>query len=362
MKLLIVINSLILAGAEVLVSQLAPLLQASGINVSILVLKTLDGPLEHALRQEHIPILSTHYDRIYSALQVRELHRQFARFDIVHTHLFPSQLWAALGRPTGSRHPILITTEHNTDNNRRRWWLRPLDRFMYSRYDHVVCNSQATLAALQQWVPRLNVEMSVIANGISLQPIANAKGLAKQDLIGRGDVPLLLSVARLQPQKDHATLLRALASLKEPAHLVLVGEGELKPELQSLAVRLGIQQRVHFLGRREDVRELLKSADIFVHATHSDGFCLAALEAMAAELPVVATRVPGLTEVVGSAGLLVSPRDPSAFAAAISALLASPERRHELAQAGLERAQNFTIEATAAAYAQLYRQCSTMLD
>ena len=289
MKLLIVINSLVLAGAEVLVSELAPLLQESGIDVSILALQRLNSPLERTLNEKGMPLRFTRSGRIYSALQVRDLRQEFAKFDIVHTHLFPAQLWAALARRirSASRRPILLTTEHNTDNNRRRWWLRPLDRFMYSRYDHIICNSGATLRALEQWLPGLKVGMSVIPNGISLQRLTEAKPIAKHDLISphHEATPILISVARFQPQKDHATLLRALANVQSAAHLVLVGDGQLKSALESLAQQLGIRERVHFLGRRADVPELLKSADIFVHATHSDGFCLAALEAMAAGLP-----------------------------------------------------------------------------
>lgn len=353
MKLLIVINSLILAGAEVLVSELTPLLSKAGIDTSVLVLKKLDSPLERVIEQSGIPLLTTRPDSIYSPLQISHLRHLLHDFDIVHTHLFPAQLWTVAAGTRGG--PVLITTEHNTENNRRKRWLHPMDRFIYSHFDHIVCNSQATRARLQEWVPEVKTEMSVIPNGISLQRLAQARPIPKKELIGHEGLPLLISVARLQPQKDHATLLRALARIEQPAHLLLVGDGELKPALEKLAGDLGIRERVHFLGRRPDVPELLRSADLFVHSTHSDGFCIAALEAMAAGLPVVASRVPGLADVIGEAGVLIPPQDPQALATAISSLLSSPKKSVALSQAGLRRAQDFTIERTASDYIDLYR-------
>src|SRR5579859_1374286 len=352
MKLLIVINSLILAGAEMLVSEIAPLLQQRGITVSVLVLKRLEGPLENILGQSTVPVIFSGSNRIYSPSQIWEMRSRFSVVAVAQTHKFPAQLWTAAAR-FGSRQPLLITTEHNTENNRRKPWLRPLDTFIYSRFDHIVCNSEATRSRLQEWVPAVKTGMSVIPNGISLQRLAEASPLNRQELIGRDDVPLLISVARLQPQKDHVTLLRAVA-MTGTAHLILVGEGELRPGLEKLAAEMGIRERVHFLGRRADVPALLKTCDAFVHSTHSDGFCIAALEAMAAGLPVVATRVPGLAEVVGDAGVLVPEQDPGALSGAISAVLGSSERRRELSLAGSERARRFTIEATASAYAELY--------
>jgi len=359
MKLLIVINSLILAGAEVLVSELAPLLKQNGLDVSVLVLRRLASPLEAVIERNGVPLLTTQSDRIYSPRQSCQLSTRFRDFDIVHAHLFPAQLWTAAARSRSARAPILITTEHNTENNRRRAWLRPVDRFIYSRFDHIVCNSQATRTRLHEWVPAVRTEMSVVPNGISLQRLAQARPIPKKDLIQREDVPLLISVARFEPQKDHSTLLRALARIGAPAHLLLVGDGELKPALERLATELGIRERIHFLGRRADVPDLLRSADVFVHSTHSDGFCIAALEAMAAGLPVIATRVPGLADVVGGAGMLVPPQDPEAFGSAISSLLASGEQRAALSRAALRRAQDFTIEATAAAYIDLYTRLSS---
>jgi glycosyltransferase involved in cell wall biosynthesis len=172
-------------------------------------------------------------------------------------------------------------------------------------------------------------------------------------LMGGQGRPVAIFVARLQPQKDHATLLHAVARLAD-LQLVLVGEGELRSQLERLARWLGIANRVYFLGHRSNVAELLKMADLYVHATHSDGFGIAALEAMAAGLPVIASNVPGLAEVVGTAGILVPPRDAEALARAMQRVLADPILRARLAESSTVRASAFDISQTVTKHLELY--------
>jgi glycosyltransferase involved in cell wall biosynthesis len=355
-KLLIVINSLILAGAEVLVADLAPLLEERGIDVTFYLLKKLHGPLEARLHQRKTDFLENHSNRIYSPAHVFELRPRLRDYDLVHTHLFPAQLWVALARKNGGKRPVFVTTEHNTENHRRKGWLRPLDLYFYRQYDHIISNSGATHRRLFEWLPELKVESSVIENGISLSRFKNANGLNREELGVPARAPLLVSVARLQRQKDHVTILRAFAKVPSSAHLLLVGDGELRSELEKLAQDLGVSERTHFLGRRADVPSVLRTADIFIHATHSDGFCLAVVEAMAAGLPVVVTGVAGLTEVVGDAGVQVAPQAADQMAEEISHLLASQSLRAELCRKGQARAQKFDIATTADAYAALYER------
>jgi len=162
-------------------------------------------------------------------------------------------------------------------------------------------------------------------------------------------------VGRFDPQKDQGTLIRALGRL-DGAHLVLVGEGATRPEAERLAARLGLAERTHFLGEREDVEGLLKLADIYVQSSNWEGFCMAALEAMASGVPVVASRVPGLTDVVDPAAVLFEPGDEEELARHLDALLRDPARRAELAGRGRARADEFRIERTLDRHESLYRQ------
>src|SRR5204863_8190786 len=128
---------------------------------------------------------------------------------------------------------------------------RSLYRVFYRSYDSVVCNSEATASAMREWMPQVHDRLTVSPNGIAIERFRLA-GAADRDVILPGQRgPIAIFVARLQPQKDHETLLRAIAKIL-PVQLILVGKGELRSKLEQLAGALGIATRVHFLGQRAD--------------------------------------------------------------------------------------------------------------
>lgn len=288
---------------------------------------------------------------LYSPRQVRPLARLMRGFDIVHTHLFPAQLWGALGGWRCGR-TRLLTTEHGTPHFRRRFWFRPLDAWMYSRYEMIACISEATAESLTGWCPGTVTKIRVIHNGIPLERFAGASPV-RLEKSAPGRLRLVF-VGRMEVQKDHATLLRAVAQVPD-VQLLLVGNGPLRPQLEELAGDLGIAERVIFLGHRADVPEVLKACDVYVHSTNADGFGIAACEAMAAGLPVIASNVPGLAQVVEGAAILFPRGDHEALAAELRLLVASPDRRNQMRAAGLVRAQCFSIEKTVDDYLEMYR-------
>ena len=155
------------------------------------------------------------------------------------------------------------------------------------------------------------------------------------------NLPRIVSVARLNSPKDHATLLRALAAIRsQPWELHLVGDGPLEGKLRCLAAGLGITECVRFLGYLTDPARTLARAQIFALSSRSEGFPRSVLEAMRAGLPVVASAVGGVPEAVteGHNGLLVPPGEPAALSAAIGALLSSPELRTRM---GLEARRTY---------------------
>lgn len=226
---------------------------------------------------------------------------------------------------------------------------------MYGRYTRVACVSEASAENLGAWVPGIGDRITVIPNGIDVRKFQQAIPVSRA-LIGiKGSSCLLLYVASFQERKDHGTLLRAVAQISE-VDLVMVGDGELRGHYERQAEALGIAKRVHFLGARSDVAELLKVADIYVHVPIFEGFGIAAAEAMAAGKPIIASNVPGLAQVVSDAALLVPPSDSEALATAIRKLIASPELRSQLAGMALRRSDQFSIEKTVDAYVDLYRE------
>ncbi len=149
-------------------------------------------------------------------------------------------------------------------------------------------------------------------------------------------------VAQLLPPKDHPTLIRAvqlMISQGRDVELLFAGEGPRRPEYEALVTELGIGQAVRFLDSRPDVPELMGASDVFVLATHTEGLPIVLLEAMAAELPIVATDIPSCRQVLdgGSSGILVAPEDPRRMAAAIGALLDNADLRMRLTRSAGQR-------------------------
>jgi glycosyltransferase involved in cell wall biosynthesis len=158
----------------------------------------------------------------------------------------------------------------------------------------------------------------------------------------------LVTIARLQPQKDHTTLLRALAQLQSEAWtLDMIGDGPLRADATALANDLGIGHRVRFLGARRDIAEQLAEHELFLLISHWEGFPRSILEAMRAGLPVVASDVGGVRESVtdGETGFVVPPNDVEAVRARVALLLANPGIRSRLGAAGRRRYErHFTFD------------------
>jgi glycosyltransferase involved in cell wall biosynthesis len=159
--------------------------------------------------------------------------------------------------------------------------------------------------------------------------------------------------------KDLVTLIRAIgqqADRRPPMLLLVIGDGSERERLESCAREVGVESAVRFLGHREDARELLAACDLYANSSISEGISLTILEAMAARLPVVATRVGGTPEIVdGSCGRLVPSRDPGALAAALAALAADPGLRQTLAETARARVeQQFTLDRMVREYRDLY--------
>jgi glycosyltransferase involved in cell wall biosynthesis len=349
-----VIDSLVLGGAEILVKDMAPRMRRRGVDFEVFVLIRTGSPVERAVRDNGVRLLESGLKKLYSPAQIVKLGKLVDEYDIVHVQLFPAQLWAALSFAMHRRPARLITTEQNTWNYRRNHrWLRRVDEWMYSQYNLIACNSEATAEELRRWCPSTAPKLKIVDNGICLEEFEAALPAELDCQLPSGHARLVF-VARMHPQKDHATLLRAITNVSN-AQVVLVGDGPLRSQLQQLACTLGVADRVIFLGHRTDVPQILKACDVYVHPTNSDGFGIAACEAMAAGLPVIASDVPGLAEVVKGAGVLFPVADHVALATEIRAVLTSRGRRLEMSEAGKKRARHFNIDRVVDEYIALYQ-------
>ena len=358
MRVLHIINDLRVGGAERLLVDLAPRLRASGIELEVLTLAPRDSYLTGELRASSVPL---HDDpdaiSLRSPRQIGRIAGLLPAYDIVHVQLFPAQLWVAVASSgpsmPGKVRPKLVTTEQNTYNRRRKALYQPADRWMYGRFDRIIAITSATAEALAEWVPSTRDRTQVIHNAADIARFANAVALPRASLGVPPDSPLLACVGRLEPQKDQATLVRMMPSLPG-AHLALIGDGVLRSPLERQAEQLGVRDRIHFLGRRADVPEVLKACDVYIQPSRWEGFGIAVVEAMAAGVPVVCSDVPGMRDVTAEAALICPPGDVEAFALAVRRLLKDPDERKRRADAGKARAALFTMERCVAEHRALY--------
>ena len=281
--------------------------------------------------------------------------------DCLHSHEFAMNVYGgAAARLVGIPSVATIHGRNWATGSRRRGLAYRALRRLGMR---VVAVSRDLAGFLAAGLPLPLEAISVVHNGIPLAaPLpaaahAAARAATRRSLGIPVDAPLLLAVGNLYPVKDHATLLRAAATLPGVS-VAIAGRGEEEEKLRALAAELGLGARLHLLGLRDDVADLHRAADLFVQPSRSEGLPLAILEAMGAGLPVVATRVGGIHEAVidGRTGRLVPPADPAALAAALRELLDAPERRAAFGRAGTARAeQEFSLRAMTDAYRALYR-------
>jgi glycosyltransferase involved in cell wall biosynthesis len=206
--------------------------------------------------------------------------------------------------------------------------------------------------------------IQVIHNGTNVPPQESQLERDRQRVLARAEIgipvggSLIVAIGNLYLVKDHATLLRAAAQIPS-ARVAIAGRGEEEGPLKSLAEQLGISDRIHLLGLRDDVPRVLKAADIFAQPSLSEGLPLAILEAMASHLPIVATNVGGVGEAVavGETGYLVPVGSPNKLAAALKRLIDDPGQRQALGEAGYARAlDEFSVATMTNRYLKLYRE------
>lgn|GEM_PF-125016 len=263
------------------------------------------------------------------------------RPDVFHAHMSsPVACKWALAAAVLARVPAVLGTvqvgEYEPPNHSAYWQLRALARGV-GRY---VAVSRAIAAELVERLDWPAEKIEVVYNAVDAERAAVTAPPGLREELGGEGRPLVLTPARLHAQKGHATLLGAAAEVPD-AIFVLAGDGPEREPLEALAQRLGVAERVRFLGRREDVPELLAACDLFALPSLYEGSSLAVLEAMAAGIPIVSSAIGGTDELIedGRSGLLVPPGDAEALAAALRRALGKPALRMEMAARARERVE-----------------------
>ena len=354
------------AGAEVLVSETIRRLGARIVPV-IFCLDAI-GTLGEQLQAEGIDVVNLQrkpgLDLAVAGRMAEEIRRR--RVEVVHAHQYTPFFYAALAKLRVSPAPRVIFTEHGRHYpdivSARRWLVNKLIFDRLADRINAVCAFSADALSRNDGFRRYRID--VIENGIDLPryaPPPDRDALKRQ--LGLDPARRYVSiVARFHPVKDHHMLLEAFQQVvpgRPDVDLLLVGDGPLRDDLTAQAATLGITERVHFMGVRSDVPELLSASDIFALTSVSEAASLTLLEAMASRLPVVVTDVGGNPELVRGRidGLLVPRGDAAATAQAISTLLDDHALATKMGESGAARvAEVFRLERTIGRYYDLYAE------
>jgi sugar transferase (PEP-CTERM/EpsH1 system associated) len=359
-KIIYIVYSLGIGGAEIMIRDLVKGLDRENYEPYVCTFSN-GGILEKDFKEMGVQVLVVEKGegndfRLPAKLAwaLKKMH-----IDIVHTHNTSVWLYGGIAKCL-ARIPFLVHTEHsNIPKNKKKLILAKRGLSKLTDQVITVCNDVARFMCEVEKID--NTKIKVIYNGIRMDYFGASKDkYNKRKELGISDEDVVMGiVARLVPAKDHKLLLQAIKLLKDELRfrLLIVGDGELYENLRGLSRSLEIDDKVVFMGARRDIRELLGAMDLFVLSSKSEGCSITLLEAMASELPVVATRVGGNSEIVrhNETGLLVPHGDPVELAQAIFYMFSNPERMRKFGKEGRERAlKQFSAETMVKNYSEVY--------
>jgi glycosyltransferase involved in cell wall biosynthesis len=344
MKILQVIDSLYAGGAESLLKNL--LIEAKKyddfeIDVCTLYSRNI---FKQDIKKAEVKVFDFGLSFKYNFVVIIKLINLIKRgkYDLVHVHLFPADLFAAIATLFLPKRVVYVFSEHNVFNRRRSNVIFKLvDGFTYSRYKKIICVSSLVQESLHKWIPNTRNKTVVIKNAIPVKELVQNKE----------KIYSLLFVGRLEKAKGVDIFLRAVQIISEnykrDLRVAIVGGGNLEKETKSLAKDLRVAKMIEFLGVRNDVAELMKKSKVFILPSRWEGLPIVLLEAMANGIPVVSTPVGGIPELLknGKDSILVEPDNPKALAEAILKLLQNENLRKNMINNAFEKVKKeYSIE------------------
>jgi len=359
------------AGAEVqIASLLGALRRYKDLQVSAVVLN--EGRLMDELRMLGIPVTLLDESRLgsFEIFTALKSHVRHARPDIIHSHRYKEHILGVFAAKL-SHNPIVIQTYHGLEENLRG--VAALKMAGYTWLNTIVTNllAQGVIGVSEDIAARLRrrlpfARVRCIRNGLDLERVASTVDgtQLRQELGIPPDAFVVGSVGRLMPIKGIEYLIRGFGLLMRDGEaqsnrLIIVGDGPLRISLDQLAQEQGVAAQTMFLGERRDVYDVMRAFDVFTLPSLHEGVPMVLLEAMAIGVPIVASGVGGIPEVVtdGKEASLIPAQDPQAIVKALRALRDSTELRERMIEAARHRVEaQFSICNTAGLVRDLYRE------
>jgi len=336
-------------GAENLVRMIHMHLKNNDIQSSIFGLLNCNNEIDGA----HTAGLNTPYS-LSAFLSIKKYcDKNVKKNDILHSHLFPANFFCSIIKILGFTKATLITTEHSTNNRRRgRIWGKIIDIITYKACDHIISISTGVKNQLISWMPKIRNKVIVIKNGCDLKhrnPIIRMKN---------NNTINLISVGSLKEAKNYSMTIKSIYKIRNLNFVWrIAGDGLLKEKLIKQVNDLRLNNKIFFLGHINPIWPLLEKSDIFIMVSKWEGFGIAAVEAMNSSLPIIASNIIGLKEIVDTkppCAFLVNPLDKTDIAKKIEKLILSHELRIKLGSTAFHNSKIFDKSRMFNSYLDFY--------
>jgi len=355
-KIIYIIPTLDIGGAERLVIDVIKNLDQEKFTVKIICMKK-SGAWDVELKDHGIPLILLGQKRGISFISLIKLIKILKQEhpDIVHTHLFGADFYGSVAaRLIGIKY--LVSTEHNL-NYSENAVKKIIKIFISKLFNNIITVSEAVKKYMIKSYYVKEKKILVIYNGVDINKFFQP--LNKKDGVRENKNIIIGSIGRLTKQKGFEYLIEAInkLSVSQDIECLIVGEGELKTLFQEKVKKIGLENKIKFLGLQKDIKFFLNKIDIFILPSLWEGFGIVLLEAGLAGVPVIASKIDGITEIIedNKDGLLVKPADSNELAQKIEYLIKQKELKNKLAiNLQTKIKNNFSIQKTVVQYEQYY--------
>lgn len=354
MEILHITNTIEQGGVEAFLLDLLSEMKLQGHKVTLCVLDNSKCKMRSFYEEMGLMVIVSPYKSLYNPLNILFVCKIIKNYSIIHSHLFPCQYYVAIAKLFSHSNAFFVTTEHCNSNKRRgKVLFRWIEKVIYKQYNEIITISDLAGKNLSQWLHR---DCKVIYNGLNLDKFKDSRIFNKKILGLSSENVVVIMIARFYEAKDHYTAIKSMAYLPNEVVLVFIGTGKSIDVCKRLAIDHKLESRVKFLGQQNDIVPYLNGADICLLASHYEGLPISILEYMAAGKPIVASDVPGVTNLVKDIGLLYKDGDAKGLSNQIQHILDCSDKGKVYGALAFEKVQEYSICQTANNYLFIYNR------
>lgn len=359
MKILQVIDSLpATSGGSRFVVNLSKCLKNSGHEVNVLIIHNTNSHFLEELILNNIEVIDLGAKSLKSRFNpkyILKIAKYLSEYDIIHTHIFPTSYFVAIASIFNKKSAPIVFTEHNAFNKRATNFLAVIgERFIYKKFTKIIGITGEVKIFIKKYITKDESKLQVITNGVDLEKIESVVAMDRSVFGLNSNDFICLMAARFAYQKDHETLIKAFTHLPSNFKLLLAGDGVNLEQSKNLVKKLNLENKIIFLGSRNDIYSIIKMSDVNILSSRYEGFGLSIVEAMAMGKPVIGSNVEGMNNVIKDAGLLFEVGDVMELKKHILKLGLEREFYLEISNKCKSKSTYYTLDVMKKRYLEVY--------